>query len=85
MECANATSLRRKLGKWGTHHLLPAERRAGCGSPPANTHNVTVIVSFTGDRFEQGIEVFQAGIFDDHATAAVLVFNRNFQAKGSLQ
>jgi hypothetical protein len=35
---------------------------------------------FAGDRFQQGIEVFQAGIFDDHASAAVLVFDRNFQA-----
>ena len=40
---------------------------------------------FAGHGFEQGIEVFQAGIFDDHSSAAVLVFDRNLQAKGSLQ
>ena len=38
-----------------------------------------------GNGFEQGIEVFQAGIFDDHSSAAVLVLDRNFQAKGSLE
>ena len=46
----------------------------------ADMQNVTVMVSFTRDRFEQGIEVFQAGIFDDHTSATVLVFNRNLQA-----
>jgi hypothetical protein len=30
---------------------------------------------FTGDRFEQGVKVFQAGVFNDHASAAVLVFD----------
>src|SRR5882757_6723238 len=35
--------------------------------------------------FEQGIEVFQTGIFDDHSSAAVLVFDRNLQTQGSLQ
>src|SRR5580700_1745560 len=52
---------------------------------PTCLQNVTVMVSFTGDRLEQRIEVFQAGIFDDHASATVLVFNRNLQAKSSLQ
>src|SRR5271168_769860 len=58
-------------------------------------HSVTVVVSYTEGRgltpllagygFEQGIEVFQAGIFDDHSSAAVLVFDRNLQTQGSLQ
>src|SRR5271156_4717764 len=57
-------------------------------------HNVTVMVSYPEDDsspllagygFEQGIEVFQAGIFDDHSSAAVFVFDRNLQTQGSLQ
>src|ERR1700733_9485667 len=54
----------------------------------ADRQNVTVIVTsalFTGDRFQQGVKVFQAGVFDDHPSAAVLVFDRNLQAEGSLQ
>jgi hypothetical protein len=30
MKCINATSLRRKSGQWGTHHLLVIERGSPC-------------------------------------------------------
>ena len=51
---------------------------------PTPSYNVTIAVSywmgslFAGDRFKQGIEVFQPGVFDDHAAATVLIFNRYF-------
>ena len=54
------------------------------GRSRAETHSVTVIVSYyeggskpllAGYGFEQGIEVFQAGIFDDHSSATILVFD----------
>src|ERR1700692_1751265 len=65
------------------------------GRSQARPHSVTVVVPYPeGDGlkallarygFEQGIEVFQAGIFDDDASATVLVFDRNLQTQGSLQ
>src|ERR1700733_7679641 len=67
-------------------------RSAGCSCAAA--HNVTVVVSYREDGrkpllarygFEQGIEVFQAGVFDDHPSAAILVFDRNLETKGPLQ
>ena len=38
-----------------------------------------------GYRFEECIEVFQAGVFNDHPAAAVLVFDRDLETQGSLQ
>src|SRR5579859_2136357 len=61
-------------------------------------HSVTVVVPYSRVGrtrclrpllarygFEQSIEVFQPGIFDDHSSAAVLVFDRDLQAERSLQ
>src|ERR1700723_2137768 len=38
-----------------------------------------------GQRFEQAIEVFEPGIFDDHAAPAILVFDPDAESQGSLQ
>lgn len=41
-------------------------------------------MSVAGERLEQRVEVFKLGVFNDDFAASVVVFNLDFEAKGSL-
>ena len=41
--------------------------------------------SFAGQVLEQGVEVFELGVLDNDFAAAVMVFNVDLEAQGSLQ
>ena len=40
---------------------------------------------FGGKRVEQGVEVFEAGVLDDDAAAAVFVLNADLEAECALE
>ena len=40
---------------------------------------------FAGETFDEGVEIFEAGVFDDDSAAAVFVFNVNLEAEGALE
>ena len=43
-----------------------------------------IAATVAGYGFQQGIEIFQTGIFDDHSPAAILILDGDLQAEGPL-
>src|ERR1017187_4871947 len=61
----------------------PSKRRSGGESaenPACLSHTLV-----PGELLEEGVEVFQAGVFDDDFAAAVVVFDVNLEAEGALK
>ncbi len=55
------------------------------GSSVIRCYSFTCIRLFGGEPLHEGVEVFQARVFDDHFAAAVAVFDCDFEAEGTLQ
>jgi hypothetical protein len=48
--------------------------------PSGGRGSVPHALLFSRDRFEQGIEVLNAGVFDDDATLTIFVFDTHFES-----